>query len=138
MRILIATFNQVSNNGIVRVAKDKEYIEHLFHPLEKTGTLITTGLDNEYPNINPREKELRFNTIDLKNVCGKIENIEIIETDKNGYGDLPIYEVYGDIVAFNTPSGNIFNDCFEQNIIEIGMRARGHNIDLGKVFNTKK
>lgn len=127
MRTKLTIFNQVDRNGRVKVANSKEEIENLFRQFEKTGSLITNGLDNESPNIEQRERDVRFNTINLMNVCGKIENIEIIETNKNGYGDLPLYEVYGDIVAFDTPSGNIFNECFDQNLVTIDIRALGQN-----------
>lgn len=142
MRALIAIFNQIDGNGRVKVANDKEYIENLFQPLEKTAALITNGLDNVSPNIEQRERDVRFNTINLMNVCGKIENIEIIETNKNGYGDLPIYEVYGDIVAFDNPSGEHFGKLFDQNLIKVCMRSIARHIidkdkDLRLIYDHK-
>lgn len=140
MKTRILIFNHVSNDGVVRVAESKEYIENLLKPLELDRAFITNGLDSESHLISQEEREKQFRNVNIMNICGKISNIEIIETGEIGFNDLPIYEVLGLIVPIGSPGGKLFKELYNQNVIKIGLRALGVRTNDGdkKILNINK
>ena len=124
MRTKLTVFNQIDRNGKVKVANSKEEIENLLTNSNNFGHLLTNGLIDE--SLNSEERFQKQATVDITKIVGKIENIEVIENG-SGFGGLPIYEVYGDITFLPKDGSKFVEECFDQNLVTIGIRALGQN-----------
>ena len=124
MRTKLTVFNQIDRNGKVKVANSKEEIENLLTNSNNFGHLLTNGLIDE--SLNSEERFQKQATVDITKIVGKIENIEVIENG-SGFGGLPIYEVYGDITFLPKDGSKFVEECFDQNLVTIGIRAFGQN-----------
>lgn len=126
LRKRLMIFNHVNANGRIYVAKSKEEIQDLLYK----DLYLTSGF-NQTNNIND------IGTVDISKIIGQFKDIEIIETDDIGIDDLPIFEVYGKLRFFNTPSKEFHKNCFDANIVTIGLRAIG-NHTTDKIVNIKQ
>ena len=127
MRVRLAIFNHVNANGRVYVADSKEEIQKLF----KNSEYFLTGFGGEEaPELDAEEKFKRNATVKLQDTVGMFKNLEIVETGDIGVGDLPIFEVYGELKVFENPGGKLFEESYNQNIVTIGMRSLGKKVDL--------
>ena len=117
LRLRLMIFNHVNSNGKIYVAKSKEEIQNLLYK----DLYLTSGFD-ENVDIND------FSTVDISKIIGIFKDIEIIETEDIGIDDLPIFEVYGKLRFFNTPSKDFHKNCFDANIVTIGLRSIGNTI----------
>lgn len=127
MRTKLTVFNQIDRNGKVKVANSKEEIENLLTNSNNFGHLLTNGLIDEVDeSLNSEERFQKQATVDITKIVGKIENIEVIENG-SGFGGLPIYEVYGDITFLPKDGSKFVEECFDQNLVTIGIRALGQN-----------
>ena len=127
MRVRLAIFNHVNANGRVYVADSKEKVQLLF----KNSEYFLTGFGGEEaPDLDTEEKFKRNATVKLQDTVGMFKDLEIVETGDIGVGDLPIFEVYGELITFENPGGNLFKESYNQNIVSIGMRALGKCMDV--------
>lgn len=127
MRIRLAIFNHVNTNGRVYVAESKEEIQKLFN---KSEYFLTGFSGDDNPDLNVEEKLKKSATVKLQDTVGIFKNLEIVETGDIGVGDLPIFEVYGELKVFENPGGKVFEESYNQNIVTIGMRSLGKKVDL--------
>lgn len=126
LRLRLMIFNHVNSNGKIYVAKSKEEIQNLLYK----DLYLTSGFD-ENVDIND------FSTVDISKIIGIFKDIEIIETEDIGIDDLPIFEVYGKLRFFNTPSKDFHKNCFDANIVTIGLRSIVKHIS-DKIVNIKQ
>lgn len=124
MRTRIAIFNHVNANGRVYVANSKEEVEKLFHRPEYFIT-DPVGTYEQTENLSFGEFQKRFCEVDIGRINGSLGNIEVIETGDIGVNDLPIYEVYSELKIFDTPKSKMFDECFRENVVSIGIRSIG-------------
>ena len=127
MRTKLTVFNQIDRNGRVKVANTKEEIENLLNNTNNFGHLLTNGqIDETDESSNIENKFNKHSYVDLTRIIGKIENMEIIENGI-GFGSLPIYEVYGDVNFLPKEESKFAEECFDQNLVTIGIRALGQS-----------
>lgn len=145
MKVRLAIFNHVSSSGKVYVANSKEEIENLFNKPE----FYLTGFGgNEAPakttkekfeqSIFTEEKLKQAATVNIPDIIGKFNNFEVVKTGDIGIGDLPIYEVYGEINIFDNPGGKVFEENYKENTMTFGMRSFGKQNVTNNSFNIEK
>lgn len=126
LRLRLMIFNHVNSNGKIYVAKSKEEIQNLLYK----DLYLTSGLDE---NVDINDSCI----VDISKIIGIFKDIEIIETEDIGIDDLPIFEVYGKLQFFDTPSKEFHKTCFDANIVTIGLRSIVKHIS-DKIVNIKQ
>lgn len=134
LRMRLIIFNHVSRNGRVYIAESKEEIQNLIN--KEKELYLTNGFndisDNQYIKVSDIEEDyMKIATMQIKSLIGSFKDIEITETGDIGVNGFPIFEVYGTLNLFNLPTKQFHEDCFNANIVTIGMRSLG-NVDQDK------
>lgn len=164
LRKRLIIFNHVNTNGRIYIAKSKEEIQKLLYKNsyltsdldENVDTINTNDIskiseqfkDNEIQNLLYKDLYLTSGLdenvdindsciVDISKIIGIFKDIEIIETEDIGIDDLPIFEVYGKLQFFDTPSKEFHKNCFDANIVTIGLRSIVKHIS-DKIVNIKQ
>lgn len=125
LRMRLMIFNHVSRNGRIYVAESKEHIQKL---IDKK-LYLTSGFESNVDLISKDStfvEQQKAATIDISKLIGQFQDIEIVETGDIGVDDLPIFEVYGKLKFFETLSTEFHKNCFDANIVTIGLRSFGY------------
>ena len=128
-RVRLQIFNRPTVEGRVYVAENKAFVEKIFakYLVDKPPLFLTNK--SQEADLVKRDDEnfdhfdMRFRTVDLGSVAGEFKNIDIIETEEIGIGDLPIIEVWADLKIFDNDPGKFVKSMFEADVATFGMRS---------------